>query len=320
MNNYTSPNPGPWTGRTSEAQLYLHEKVILRPFFELNVQHDNAFAFLGYCCDEGVRRNFGRSGAVDGPDTIRTALAKMPNHLPPQATLFDVGNIHCANADMETVQSELAKAVDNLLEAKVFPLVIGGGHDIAYGHYNGIKQFLKGTTKSIGILNFDAHFDFRNNDMGNNSGTPFYQIAKDCKKDGGPFHYMCLGIRKDANSRVLFETATELGVRFIENGQFNLYHLKTVKREVERFMKTVDYIYATIDLDGFSSAYAPGVSAASPMGFPPDIVLEILGILIESKKFISLDIAEMNPKYDVDNQTAKLAASLLHFVIHGMEF
>ena len=31
---------------------------------------------------------------------------------------------------------------------------------------------------------------------------------------------------------------------------------------------------------------------------------------------ISLDIAEMNPTYDIDQQTAKLAASIVHFVIH----
>ena len=85
-----------------------------------------------------------------------------------------------------------------------------------------------------------------------------------------------------------------------------------------QFIEDVDYVYATIDLDGFSSAYAPGVSAPSPMGFSPDIVLESLKIIIDSQKLISLDIAEMNPKYDVDGQTAKLAASLVHFVMHNI--
>jgi len=71
----------------------------------------------------------------------------------------------------------------------------------------------------------------------------------------------------------------------------------------------------TIDLDGFSSAYAPGVSASSPMGFSPEVVLESLELIFASKKMISIDIAEMNPKYDIDNRTAKLAASLVHFVL-----
>jgi formiminoglutamase len=52
------------------------------------------------------------------------------------------------------------------------------------------------------------------------------------------------------------------------------------------------------------------------MGFAPDIVLECLKVVIQSGKLISADIAEMNPAYDRDDQTAKLAASLLHYIMH----
>ena len=316
MQGYSPPNPLLWTGRKSEAGLYLHEKVDFKTFGDLVPEEITAFGLLGYCCEEGVKRNLGRIGAIDGPDEIRKALAKLPNHLPKETTLVDLGNIHCPNDTMEAAQHQLTQAITGLLRANMFPLVLGGGHDMAYGHYRGLKNHFSSQNKIIGILNFDAHFDLRNNANGNNSGTPFYQIAQDCKDDEIPFHYMCLGIRKDANTKVLFQTATDLGVRYIENERLNLHLLKTVKKEVENFIETVDYIYTTIDLDGFSSAYAPGVSAASPMGFSPDIVLKILSILIASKKLISLDIAEMNPVYDIDNQTAKLAASLLHFVMH----
>ncbi len=321
MPPYSPPNPKLWYGRNSNEQLYLHEKVILRPLSGLKAQKDNAFALLGYCCDEGVRRNQGRTGATDGPDAIRKALSKMPNHLPQNTLLFDAGNIQCVDADMETTQDQLAEGIFHLLEANVFPLLLGGGHDIAYGHYKGIKIFFDGTHKTLGILNFDAHFDLRqtypeNHREGGNSGTPFFQIAQECKSDGVPFQYMCLGIRKDANTRFLYQTAHDFGVQYIEIENFNLRYLESIKKEVLQFMQGVDCVYTTIDLDGFSSAYAPGVSAASPMGFSPDIVLEILKIIIDSKKLISLDIAEMNPLYDMDQQTAKLAASLLHFVMH----
>ena len=83
-----------------------------------------------------------------------------------------------------------------------------------------------------------------------------------------------------------------------------------------QFIEDVDYLYTTIDLDGFSSAYAPGVSASSPMGFSPDIVLKSLKIILESGKLLGLDVVELNPNFDVDDQTAKLAASLVHYVIH----
>jgi len=253
-----------------------------------------------------------------GPDAIRKQLAKLPNHLTENVLLLDTGTVDCNDGDLKKTQTVLSRTVTQLLNQNTFPILLGGGHDIAYGHYNGIKKYLatEGKNKSIGIINFDAHFDLRSNQTNNNSGTPFYQIAQDCKLEQSNFRYMCLGIREDANNSTLYDTAKDLGVTYVEKANFNLLYFDEIKEKIAQFTKEVDYIYTTIDLDGFSSAYAPGVSAASPMGFSPEIVLECLKIIIASKKMISLDIAEMNPTYDIDQQTAKLAASLIHFVIH----
>lgn len=317
MNQYLETNVELWSGRKSGQQLYLHEKVQC-----INLERDSlpsaskkSFTLLGYACDEGVKRNKGRKGAFKGPKAIRKALAKLPNHLDGETALIDAGTLEFLDSKLENIQAHLAEKVTQLLEKNTFPILLGGGHDIAYGHYNGIKNHL-GKNKTIGIINFDAHFDLRSNENGNNSGTPFYQIAQDCKKDRAVFKYLCLGIRQDANDKTLFQTATDLGVRHIENTKFKSNYAEHVVREVLDFIGEVDYIYVTIDLDGFSSAYAMGVSASSPLGFSPDIVLETLQMIIDSKKLISLDVAEMNPKYDIDGQTAKLAASLIHFVIH----
>ena len=315
---YKTPDPGLWTGRSSGQGLYLHEKVSCIPFDEVHaLPSGKKFAILGYACDEGVKRNQGRPGADEGPDAIRKALAKMPDHVKEDTLLLDVGSVHCLGGDLEATQKALCDKVSRLLENRIFPIVLGGGHDMAYGHYNGIKKYL-GKGKTIGILNFDTHFDLRSNAKGNNSGTPFYQVAGDCKRDGTPFNYLCLGIRKDANDRLLFQTAKDFGATYMENARFNLFHQKEIEKTARQFLDAVDHVYVTIDLDGFSSAYAPGVSAAYPTGFAPDIVFETLRIIMDSQKLISLDIAEMNPKYDRDDQTAKLAAGLVHFVVHGL--
>jgi len=308
------PNPENWIGRKSDQQLCLHEKV---KFDAIDNIAENTIAILGYACDEGVKRNQGRVGAAAGPDTIRRQLGKMPNHLDAEVKFVDCGNVECGNGDMEAAQSMLEQKVLQLLGQKVFPILIGGGHDIAYGHYNGISKYI-GTNETVGIINFDAHFDLRSNENGNNSGTPFFQIAEDCKENGSVFKYFCLGIRKDANDKTLFKTANDLGVDYIENKGFSKEYAKAIVMKLLDFIQKVDYIYLTIDMDGFSSAYAPGVSAPSPLGFRPKIVLETLEIVIQSKKLISMDIAEMNPTYDIDNQTAKLAASLIHHVMHGI--
>ena len=316
MNNYRKTDQHLWTGRTSDQKLYLHEKVQCSDIDQLqSASSGEAFALLGYACDEGVKRNLGRIGAAEGADAIRKQLAKMPNHLGQGTQLFDVGSIHCLDGNMELAQESISETVAKLLDYDIFPILLGGGHDIAYGHYTGIKRHLE-PEKSIGIINFDAHFDLRESQKGNNSGPPFHQIAQDCTSDGLPFNYLCLGIRNDANDRQLLETARTLEVDYLENKDFTMSNAQVVVRKLLDFIGQVDHVYVTIDLDGFSSAYAPGVSAPSPMGFSPAMVLESLELIINSRKLISLDVAEMNPKYDRDNQTAKLAASLVHYVIN----
>lgn len=318
MSQYRKTNPEIWSGRKSSEELYLHEKVQCINIEKESVakNFNKSFTIFGYACDEGVRRNQGRIGAFEGPDAIRKVLAKMPNHLDYDTALIDAGSLSCEDGKLEIIQEKLANKVTQLLQQNNFPILLGGGHDIAYGHYNGIKNFL-GKDKTIGIINFDAHFDLRSNENGNNSGTPFYQIAEDCKKDGTPFKYICLGIRKDANDFSLFTTARELQVNYIERSDFVIQNMKNITNQISDFIKKVNYVYATIDLDGFSSAYAPGVSASSPMGFAPDVVLACLKMIINSQKLISVDIAEMNSNYDIDNQTAKLAASLIHAIINS---
>ena len=314
MTNYHPPKQEHWSGRESDSILYLHEKIQCIPIEELTPSKPQ-FAILGYCCEEGIRLNQGRIGAKSGPEAIRKALGKMPNHLSSDHHLIDAGDIIHEKGNLEATQHHLADRVTQLLEKRTFPILLGGGHDMAYGHYNGIKNYLlsKRRRPSIGIINFDAHFDLRSDEFGSNSGTPFFQIAN----ENEPFHYLCLGIRKDANDRVLFQTASELDVTYVMQNTFRIQFVKEINTWIRAFMDKVDYVYVTIDLDGFSSAFAPGVSAPSPLGFSPDVVLESLETITASGKMISLDIAEMNPKYDIDGQTAQLAAALVHHILHS---
>jgi formiminoglutamase len=320
MKRYQTTNQELWTGRESDQNLYFHQKVQfidMEAISEIQGQKSNV-AFLGYACDEGVKRNQGRIGASQGPEAIRRHLAKQPEHLSETLSIYDAGNIRCEDEDLEKSQACLTRNVTDLLTNGFFPILLGGGHDIAYAHYNGIKEHLKSDreNKTIGIINFDAHFDLRSDEDGANSGTPFYQIAKECEAEGTAFRYMCLGVRKDANSKLLFETAENREVIFVENEHFNMHYLAHNLKIIQHFIKEVDVIYTTIDLDGFSSAYAPGVSAPSPLGFAPDIVMEVLKIIIDSNKLISLDVAELNPSFDKDHQTARL----VHFIIHRLDY
>lgn len=317
MNLYKPRDEHIWTGREASKDLYVYQKV---KQIDLEIQNipitaNNSFVLLGYECDEGVRRNGGRPGAKEGPQAALSQLAKLPHHLDESTAIFDAGNVVCLGDDMEKAQSVLAEKVTQILNNKGMPLLLGGGHDIAYGHLNGIKNYASNDQK-IGIINLDAHFDLRSNENSNNSGTPFYQIAIDCKEENLDFSYLCLGIRNDANDSILFQRAREWDVKYIEAELFHKENTSYVINKINEFCKDIDFIYLTIDLDGFSSAFAPGVSAASPMGFSVDIALVAIHTIISTNKLISVDVAELNPTYDRDDQTAKLVASLLHFIMH----
>lgn len=311
MKHYQKPASRNWTGRSSSEQLYWHEKVQCIDLTSLPAAPQDAtgLAFLGYACDEGVRRNQGRVGAKAGPDAIRKALSRLANHFPEELQLIDAGDSICSGKKMEEAQETLSEAVVRLLTAGWFPIVLGGGHDMSYGHARGVAQFLEEREhKTLGIINLDAHLDLRTPAPETHSGTPFYQLSQELS----PFHYLCLGVQRQANHRGLFQTAEVHDVTYLENQHFHMGNLSVVDNMLHNFLAKVDQVYLTIDLDGFTSAIAPGVSAPSPFGFDDNMALHVIRRLCQSQKLISMDLAELNPKHDLDGQTARLAAGLIY--------
>ncbi|MEL6561328.1 MAG: formimidoylglutamase [Bacteroidota bacterium] len=311
--SYRIPDKSVWTGRESAVSAYMHEVINCKSLQEIENSDEQKIALLGYACDEGVRRNLGRTGAKNGPGAIRNRLAKVSNHPGLFSQIVDFGDICCAGDDLEGTQEELAHAVTRLLDASYFPKLMGGGHDIAYGHYQGIRKHLN--EQKIGIINFDAHFDLRTFQGESTSGTPFYQIATDCASADRAFHYMCLGVQPLSNIPELYQTADQLGASYVNRKEFSLSNLEAILDKVDKFVTAVDHIYFTIDLDGFAASIAPGVSAPSPFGFDVDLVLILLDKLFDTGKVISMDIAELNPEYDIDRHTARLAAYLIAYII-----
>lgn len=275
------------------------------------------FCFIGFCCDEGVRRNKGRTGTAKGPESIRKEMANLPCCFTKQVKLFDAGNIFCEDITLEESQSLLSKAIAKILELNLFPIVLGGGHEIAFGHYNGILNHLskENSKPKIGIVNFDAHFDLRPYPQGGSSGTMFRQISDICKKREMDFSYMCIGVQKHSNTVDLFKTADKLGAEYILAKDIITADNWNVFEKFDDFMKQQDHIYITICSDVFSSSFAPGVSAAQPLGLDPERVIKFLKYILKSNKVISFDIAEVSPRFDQDSITADLASVMVFSVI-----
>lgn len=318
MKNYEAPDERLWTGRSTPIDYqYWHQVIELvdlerKDLPELELGESN-IAILGYAADEGVSRNQGRPGAINGPMNIRQQLSKLSVHS--ASKVFDFGDVTCSENSMEGGQAVLANMVSQLVDAGMLPIVLGGGHDIAFGHYVGLSNAGKCKDKTVGIINFDAHFDLRAVETEGNSGTPFYQIHDRLSKAKKEFKYMAIGIQEQANTKELFDRADAFSANYIPSDACKEWQMDDVLSKITDFLAKVDYVYITIDLDGFSSAYAPGVSAPSALGFSPSFVVETLKEIFKSGKVISCDIAELNPIYDQDNCTAKLAARLVDAIV-----
>jgi formiminoglutamase len=314
---YLPPDTKLWQGRPDLNSMECFFQVVqllnlLGQIPPLNSKY--CFALLGFCCDEGIRRNYGRTGAVEGPFAIREMLARMA--VPrTDMVLYDAGDIICPDGDLESAQTTLAHAIQLLLQHHIIPIVVGGGHEIAWGHYQGIfKQY---PTQTLGIINFDAHFDMRplSSDHLGSSGTPFLQIAYAEQQAQRQFHYTCVGIQSSANIPSLYTTAKQFNTRYVSANDMYLHDPHYAENAIRQSIETVEKLYTSICLDVFASAYAPGVSASNPMGLTPWQVIPLLRQLAASRKALSYDIAELSPKYDLDQRTAKLAACLIVEII-----
>jgi formiminoglutamase len=303
-----------WQGRVDDAEGALGRRwhQVMQPLSP--VTPPATTVLLGFACDAGVARNHGRIGAAEGPRAIRRALANMPLH--ECAHLADGGDVVCAGDALEAAQHALAASVAQQLDAGRFPLVLGGGHEMAWGSYTGLATHLaraEGASR-VGIVNFDAHFDLRR-DTRATSGTPFLQIAQDCDARGWEFQYACFGVSRYSNTEALFARARELGVRVQLDETLDAAGGSAA---LTSFIADVDDVYLTVCLDVLPAAVAPGVSSPAPRGVALAVLEPLIDVVCASGKVRLADIAEMNPRFDVDGRTATVAARIAGRIANGV--
>ncbi|WP_435202749.1 formimidoylglutamase [Janibacter sp. GS2] len=262
-------------------------------------------ALLGFASDEGVRRNRGRVGAADGPTALRSALASLAVH--EELTVVDHGDVAVEGSDLEDGQRRLGAAVAAARDEAPLTVVLGGGHETAYGSYLGL-----GRRPRLGVLNLDAHFDLRQEERPT-SGTPFLQIARDRQAHGLDVHYAVLGVSRASNTSALFDAARQLETPWLLDD--DCQELDAPRAFVQRFLEDVDEVYLSIDLDVLPAAAAPGVSAPAALGVPPFVIQAVCDAVADSGRLIHLDVTELSPRFDIDQRTAKVAARLIHRVI-----
>lgn len=277
-------------------------------------------ALAGFASDAGVFRNHGRTGAAEGPQALRRALANLAWHGDEEARLYDAGDVACDGDALEAAQQEYGRLIGGLLRGGHRPIGLGGGHEIAWATYQGMALALDGDPRldRLGIVNFDAHLDLRRPARPGHgtSGTPFLQIAEARAAAGQPFRYLCIGAAEAANTPALMQRAATLGVEVVHDVDTGD---PGVEQRLQRFIDASSAVYLTFCLDALPPAVAPGVSAPSGLGVPLHRAIALLRHAIRccgprggDGKLLVADVAELNPRFDPDGRTARTAARIVY--------
>jgi formiminoglutamase len=275
---------------------------------------------LGFPQDEGVRRNHGRPGAAEAPREIRRWLYRLTTWEPEsdmdlaEEPPLDLGDLRIEGS-LEETQAALAVVVAAVLDKGAIPVVLGGGHETAYGHYLGYTAL----SYSCAIINIDAHLDVRPLIEGRgHSGSPFRQALEHPTHPLPGDRYVCLGAQPHATSRQHGKYARERGCVIRWCGELRpslAHHLAAVG---DRLAAEGCRVLLTIDADAVQMADLPGVSAPNPAGLTGDEVLAAARLAGQSPQVSSLDLVEINPRLDRDGQSARWGALVIWTFLMGL--
>ncbi|HKJ46669.1 MAG TPA: formimidoylglutamase [Balneolales bacterium] len=282
-------------------------------FGEEQITEDTRIVLIGFPSDEGVKRNWGRPGAAKAPDYIRTALYKLTP--PPDQYLsflylldntVDLGNLNISG-DVEEDQDLLGKIIAEYLEKDIIPIILGGGHETAFGHFSGYIH----SRKKCHILNWDAHADVRElKEQKAHSGSPFRQAILHPSDICQTYTVAGLLPHSVANKHLDFISRNN-GCFFMKN-ELN-------KQKIDQiYSRYTMPVMVTFDMDALDQSYAPGVSAPAVNGMSPDLFLYAARTAGASPHVHSFDFVEFNPDFDRDNQTAKITALTIWYCLAGL--
>lgn len=267
---------------------------------------------LGFPSDKGVQINGGRPGASDAPKAIREQLYKMTPNAEDQEPFVDLvtqcrdeGDLKI-KGELEEDQQNMGTVLAGYLEQNVVPIILGGGHETAFGHFLGYAEAEIKTS----IFNLDAHTDVRQLKNGlAHSGSPFRQALEhdsNCAEA-----YLVAGLQPHSVAQSHLEYIKKHDGHHLFRDETNITSISGMfhQHDSERLM-------VTFDMDAVDQSHAPGVSAPCANGLPADLWLTAAYLAGRNEQVSSFDLSEVNPFHDRDSQTIKLAAlTIWHFLL-----
>jgi arginase len=274
----------------------------------------------------------GRRGVDMGPSAIR--YAHLQNKLEELGyAIEDKGNIEVPIQEMCKLTDPKLKYIDCIIpmgrriggavatsiQGGRFPLVLGGDHSLSVGSIRGAAKH-----KKLGVIWVDAHADFNTPETtpsGNIHGMPLAALCglgdprlvslwDETPPVLDPQRVAVIGARDlDLGEK---KNLREAGVMVQSMEQIDRLGMVTaLEKAIERVSRDVDGIYLSFDMDSLDPRHAPGVGTPVPGGLTFREAHLACEVIAETGKLIGMDMVEVNPILDEQNQTAILAVEFI---------
>ena len=308
------------------------EKMITIPkeekTFEFLKKCDAKYVLFGIPEDVGVRANFGRPGTATAWESAISSIANIQhNRFCKGSQIIIIGRLDVSeemevakdldfhktvdrqklNALVEKIDKDVVHIITSIIKCGKTPIIIGGGHNNAYGNIKGTALALG---KPINAINFDAHSDFRILE-GRHSGNGFSYAYE----EGFLKKYFIFGLHENYTSknvldilkkiedRVTFNTYDEIKVRQEKIFQQELY-------SALEFIKN-DAYGIEIDLDSLPNI---ATSAMTMSGFSVEELRQFISFFGKNPNATYLHICEGAPELG-EEKNNHLIGKLIGYLI-----
>jgi len=292
-------------------------RELIRPTAELP---EADVCLVGLPLDFGTVLEGGRAGAVGAPDAIRRELRRYHKtyNLEHNVSLAglriaDAGNLDLRHPDHERNHARIRERLAELLRQYPRVVVLGGSHDGTYSTVRGLADACDG--QPVGGINLDAHADVKDKPI-ISSGTPFGKLLRERVLAGPRFTEIGLHSNLNTQEDIDFLHAQQAHIvplAHVQDAGMPLYMSRALSRA-----KSAGPAFVSFDIDGCAEAFAPAVSAPSADGFTPRQAVEAAFLAGQEPQVRLFEVVELNPHYDRDNQTARLAATIIAAYLTGV--
>lgn len=312
--------------RANESKFGEHVQLLSNTsnIYESLVNLDVNYVIIGIPEDVGVFANLGHRGTAKAWNaTLKVLLNIQSNAFTNPNKVLILGHLDFSE-EMEKIDQyqqndkkhlEKARALTNKIDKHVtnviyqivhagkIPIIIGGGHNNAYGNIKGTALALK---KPINAINFDAHTDFRSEE-GRHSGNGFSYAYS----EGFLSQYFIFGLHENYTSHKIFNILNRL--KALKYNTFEALEIRKEKRfkdELERAVKHIAHQPFGIEIDCDAINFIPS-SAMTPSGFTINRARTFIDYFGKLKNASYLHICEAAPTPETETVVGKLITYLI---------